>query len=434
MSKLLMALVLIFATVFFALAEEDSEHARKTSPPKLNPVVEWNRVLLTIVRTPGAQPATVHATRSFAIMHAAIYDAVNAIDRGHKPYLIHLPGVSRDASQDAAADSAAHEVLVKLYPAFQATLDAELQQLLAQLLDGEDKTEGINIGLNVADQILAIRSHDGSELAGPPFVPQNIPGQYQLTPPNFRPAQFTNWPRVTPFALEAASQFRPVPPPGLTTDIYSDAFNEVKSLGIANSTTATADQMLQGRFWNGAIQNYWNEITQTATLAHELNTAQSARLFALLNLTMADSVIAFYEAKYTYTFWRPVTAIREADTVGNPDTTADPNWLPETTNTAPDPSYPGAHATISHAAARVLISFFETDRFSFRVTSEVLPGVERSFQRFSAAAKEATQSRIFAGQHFRFDLTAGEQLGNSVADFVLDNLLIRRHGSEGDED
>jgi len=331
MSKFLIAFVFIFATTSAVLAEEDLERARNSSPPKVNPVVEWNRVLLTIVRTAGAQPATVHPTRSFAIMHAAIYDAVNAIDRGHNPYLIKLSAVPLDASQDAAADSAAHEVLVKLYPAFQSLADSELQQLLAQVRDGEEKTEGINIGLNVADQLLAIRGHDGSELPGPPFVPQNIPGRYQLTPPNFRPAQFTNWPGVTPFALETASQFRPAPPPGLTTDQYSDAFNEVKSLGIADSTTATADQMLQGRFWNGAIQNYWNEITQTTTLAHRLNTAQSARLFALLNLSLADSVIAFYEAKYTYVFWRPVTAIRNADTVNNPETTADPNWLPETT-------------------------------------------------------------------------------------------------------
>jgi hypothetical protein len=213
----------------------------------------------------------------------------------------------------------------------------------------------------------------------------------------------------------------------LTSDTYTDAFNEVKSLGIVKSTTASPDQALTGHFWNGAIQNYWNEIAQTAAVAHNLSTAQNARLFALLNLTLADGVIAFYDTKYTYNFWRPVTAIRAADTDNNPDTTADPNWLPQVGNTTPDPTYPGAHAVISAAAARVLTSFFKKDHFNFNVTSEVLPGVERSFSRISAAAEEATLSRIFAGVHFRFDLTTGQRLGRDVADFVVDNFLIPTH-------
>jgi hypothetical protein len=208
----------------------------------------------------------------------------------------------------------------------------------------------------------------------------------------------------------------------LTSDTYTDAFNEVKSLGIVQSTTASADQALTGHFWNGAIQNYWNEIAQTASVAHNLTTAQNARLFALLNLTLADGVIAFYDTKYTYNFWRPVTAIRAADTDNNPDTAADPNWLPQVGNTTPDPSYPGAHAVISAAAARVLTSFFKTDHFNFNVTSEVLPGVQRSFSRISDAAEEATLSRIFAGVHFRFDLTTGQRLGREIADFVIDNF------------
>jgi PAP2 superfamily. len=209
----------------------------------------------------------------------------------------------------------------------------------------------------------------------------------------------------------------------LTDNAYSNDFNEVKALGIASGTASSADQALTGRFWNGAIQNYWNEITQTAALQNNLTTAQSARLFALLNLTFADGVIAFYDAKYTYTFWRPVTAIRAADTDSNPDTMADANWLPEVGNTTPDPSYPGAHAVISAAGATVLRSFLEEDQFDFNVTSEVLPGVERSFQSFSAAAEEATLSRIFAGVHFRSDLTTGDALGGAVAQFVVDNFL-----------
>src|SRR6202047_1736628 len=357
---------------------DEHQDARDSSAQPVNPVVQWNRTLLMIVRTPKAQPATIHPTRSSAIMHAAIYDAVNAIDRTHKLYLVQLTGVSRFASEDAAADAAAHAVLVALYPMFQTTLDAQLQQLLAQIPDGADKAEGIRVGQTVANRILALRSSDGSAIGPIPFVFGNAPGDYQATPPNSpKQPQFTHWSHVPPFALERASQFRPGPPPALTSDTYSDVFNQVKSVGIANNASATADQVLTGRFWNGAIQNYWNEITQTATLQHELTTAQSARLFALLNLTLADGVIAFYDAKYTYNLWRPVTAIRAAATDDNPDTADDPNWLPEVGNTTPDPSYPGAHAVISASGAAVLTSFFGRDRFDFSVTSEVMAGVER---------------------------------------------------------
>jgi hypothetical protein len=188
--------------------------------------------------------------------------------------------------------------------------------LLAAIPEGSDKAEGIRIGQTVADRILALRSNDGSTDTPASFVFGSAPGDFQSTPPNF-----------------------PLQP------------------------------QLTGRFWNGAIQNYWNEIAQTATLSHSLTTAQSARLFALLNLTFVDGVIAFYDAKYTYKFRRPVTAIREAATDGNPATLPNPNWLPEVGNTTPDPSYPGAHAVISEGGAFVLISFFRRDHFDFKVTS-----------------------------------------------------------------
>lgn len=394
--------------------------------PAANPVIDWNRTLLTIVRTPGAQPPTIHTTRSFAMLHAAIFDAVNSISRAYNPYLTQIEGAAPSASKEAAAAAAAHEVLINLYPGFQSLLDTQLEQSLASVADEAAKAEGVQIGQMVANRILQARSQDGANAPQVPFIFGTAPGDYQSTPPNFpKQPQLTQWPGVTPFALEKASQFRPGPPPALTSDNYTNSFNEVKSLGISNSATATPDQAVTGRFWNGAIQNYWNEIAQTAALDRKLKTAETARLFALLNLSLADSVIAFYDAKYTYRFWRPVTAIREAATDGNPETTADPNWLPETDNTAPDPSYPGAHAVISAAGSRVLIAFFG-DHFDLPVTSETLPGVTRSFRRFSDASREATFSRIFAGQHFRFDLTAGRRLGNDVAGFVLDHQLERR--------
>jgi hypothetical protein len=410
--------------------------ANESAAQSVNPVLLWNRTLLVIVRTPGAQPATVHPTRSFAIMHAAIYDAVNAIDKGHSPYAIELTGISRLASQDAAAAAAAHEVLVTLYPQFQAMLDVELQQSLASIPEGEHKAEGISVGQTVADRMLDLRSQDGSGAPPSPYVFGDKPGDYQSTPPNFPPQpQFTHWPRVIPFALARADQFRPGPPPALATQRYSRAVNEVQAFGVAGSTAASADQALTGRFWNGAIQNYWNEIAQTASLAHGLTTAQNARLFAQLNLTFADAVIAFYDAKYTYNLWRPVTAIRAAGSDNNPDTIADPNWLPEAGKTPPDPSYPGAHAVISAAGEVVLHEFFKKDRFDFAVTSEVLPSVQRSFDSFSAAAKEASFSRVFAGAHFRFDLTTGQWLGRDIARFVVQNFLTPpRREDDGDAD
>jgi len=380
---------------------------------------------LAILRTAGAQPPTIHSTRSFAILHASIFDAVNNIDGTYSPYLVRLSNVSRPASQPAAADQAAHDVLVALYPAFQTTLDAELQQDLAQIPEGQDKTDGVSVGQAVATQILAFRSTDGANITPPSFVPGNQPGDYQFTPPNFAPADFTQWAQVTPFALARTDEFRPEPPPQLTSDEYTDVFDEVKSLGFITSKTRTPEQTLIGTFWNGNIQDFWNEIARTAALRHHLGLVHSARLFALLNISLADSTIALFEAKYHYQFWRPVTAIELAGDDGNPNTKPDPNWLPLPTKTAPDPSYPGAHSTISFAAAEVL-KFYFRDRFAFDVTSESLQGVKRHFTSFSAAAQEAGLSRIYAGQHFRTDHIAGKTLGKKVAESIVDTILLPR--------
>jgi hypothetical protein len=392
--------------------------------PPSNPVVQWNRALLRVVRTPGVQSPTVHPTRSFAILHAAIFDAVNAIDQTHEPYRVRLTGVAPGASPDAAVAAAAHEALVALYPSLAAQLDEELRQSLADIPDGDARREGLRVGKEVAGRILALRRDDGS--AARPVVRAigDGAGDYRPTPPDF-PAQpqFTHWARVTPFALRRASQFRPHRPPALTSPAYADAVNEVRSLGTATGTDASADEALTGRFWNGPIQDYWNEIAQDAALSRHLTTAETARLFGLLDLTLADCVIAFYDAKYTYSVWRPVTAIRAAGADHNAETDGDTTWLPAVGKTPPDPSYPGAHAVISAAAAAVLTSFFRTDHVGFTVTSATTPGVERRFTTLSGAEREATFSRVFAGVHFRFDLTAGERLGHAVAGDVLAGLL-----------
>jgi hypothetical protein len=403
----------------------DDGASSATSIEQVNPVIEWNRTLLVIVRTPGAQPATIHSTRSFAMLHAAIFDAVNAIERTYVPYAVRLPHVPRAASIRAAADEAAHDVLVSLYPTFSPTLDSELQQDLDMIPNDRHKAEGMMVGEAVAAAILALRDGDGSAATLPPFVPINQPGSYQLTPPNFAPADFVQWSRVIPFAIASMREFLPPSPPDLTSDRYTESFDEVKSLGLITSTTRSPDQTQTGRFWNGNIQDFWNEIAQTAALQHRLGVVRSAHMFALLNISMADTAIAFFEAKYTYDMWRPVTAIQMAGTDGNSLTEPDTAWIPLSTKTAPDPSYPGAHSAISAAAGRVLQTLLG-DEINLDVTSESLPGVTRHFDSFSDAAVEAGLSRIYAGQHFRFDHEAGHHLGTMVARSVLRSVLKSR--------
>ena len=384
-------------------------------------VIQWNRTLVQLLQTPGAQPATVHPTRSMAIVHLAIYDAVNAIRGGHAPYVVsHAP---RSASPEAAAASAAHTVLLSLFPNQQSVVDAKFQDSLTQIGGGRHVRQGIRVGEKAAKAILAARANDGSASIPPVFVPQSGPGEYQLTPPNFKQPVFTNWSAVLPFALETGDQFRPPPPPAVTSPRYTTDFDETKSLGEINSTTRSTEQTDIGRFWGAApVQNVWNEIAQMAGMSFHNSLEQNARMFALLDTSLADGVIALYDSKYAYHRWRPVTAVQGADSDGNPDTTGDPNWTPLAV-TALDPSYAGAHAEISQSAATSLHDFFGTDRADFSLTNPSLPGIVRSFQSFSQASDEAAASRIYAGQHFRYDEDAGQALGDVVGNFVFDNIL-----------
>ncbi len=281
--------------------------------------------------------------------------------------------------------------------------------------------QGIRFGERVAKAVLAARAGDGANGTPPVFTPLTGPGEYQLTPPAFAPAGFTQTSHVTPFVLTSPSQFRPPAPPALTSPQYAQDFNEVHSLGELSSTTRTADQTSVGRFWGAApVWVVWNQVADQAGIGFGNSLERNARMFALLDTTLADGAIALYDAKYAYHRWRPITAITAADQ-GNPNTTRDPAWVP-LANTANDPSYPGAHAEFSRAAATVLEDFFGTDVFSFSLTNGSV-GLTRSFTSFSQAADEASASRILAGQHFRFDEDAGQALGVQVADFVVDNSL-----------
>jgi hypothetical protein len=379
-----------------------------------NQVIVWNRILLEILSTPGAQPATIHPTRSLAMMHLAIADAVGAISRRFAPHGFDL-NASPYASQPAAAASAAHEVLAALYPTMKPALDADLADSLKTVRIGSGRTAGVAIGVRAGRAILRLRLNDGASGTPPVFAAGTAPGAYRLTPPSFTQPAFTQWPAVTPFVLAPASQFRPGPPPPVTSDTYANALAQVSSLGEGNSLTRSPDQTQIARFWCAPIEGYWNEIAQVASLAHHDSVADDARLFALLNASFADDVIALYDAKYTYRFWRPVSA------VGNDGIPADADWAP-LVSTPADPSYPSAHTVISSAAATILGHEFG-DRFDFDVASIALPGVLRHFSSFGAAALEAGLSRTYAGEHFRFDLAAGERLGRRVADYVVEHAL-----------
>lgn len=329
------------------------------------------------------------------MMHAAMYDAVR-----------------RTRSHSAAVSQAAHDVLTSLYPTFAKDFDA---QLANELANARDTLPGVQAGKWAAQLVLRTRANDGSAAIPPGLTPGTHPGEYRPTPPGMAPAVFTHWSSVRPFVLVQADIFRPALYPRLNSGQYATAVNEVASLGQDTSTTRTADQTVQAKFWAAPIWNYWNEIAQ-AVLARS-GTLTMARVFARLNIAFADAVIAFYEAKYHYKIWRPITAVQLADTDGNPATTGDSNWN-SLANTPPDPSYPGAHSVISQAGATILRHELGI-RQVLSVTSEAMPGTVRHFETFQQAADEAGLSRIYAGVHSRLDHVPGQRLGFDVARAVL---------------
>jgi membrane-associated phospholipid phosphatase len=401
--------------------------ARQASAAAFRPgsgrlVVTWNNELIKILGIPGEQPAAIHPTRSFALLQAAEYDAVNSITHHDRSYQFSVRA-PRDARPDAAADQAAHDVLTALYPNMRGELGTVLHAELAKI-SGHGRPDGTGVGAAVARHLLRIRAHDGSAATPPPFVSGNLPGDYRPTPPDFPAPAFTGWGQVTPFVLRDGRQFRPAPPPRVTSAAYAAALNEVKSLGRDTSRTRTAGETAAATFWASApIWNTWNQVAQAQVLSAGREGAsleQATALFASLDFTLADATIAMYNAKYHYAIWRPVTAIRLGNTIHNPRIKGDPAWTPLAV-TAPDPSYPGAHSTISEAAATVL-SAFDGHRVHLAIT---LNGVTRTFGSFQAAANEAGLSRIWAGQHTRLDHQAGERLGGQVAAFDLGHFTGR---------
>lgn len=392
-------------------------------------VIEWNQVLLDAIRTDRTAPPI--ASRDMAIVHTAIFDAVNSIDRQYAPYATSVV-VHPRASKEAAAVSAAYETLISIFPAQKATFDAKYAAALAAIPDGKAETDGVNAGKAVASQILSLRATDGSSTTVT-YTPGTDPGDWRPTPPGLQSAVLPQWPNVHPWAMTSGSQFRPVAPPALTSVAYATALNEVKTIGSANSTTRTADQTAVAKFWaNGGgtatPPGHWNMVAQIVAEERRNSLEQNARLFALLNIGLADAAIASWDAKYATNFWRPITAIQSADTDNNAVTVADPSWTPLLTTPAFS-AYTSGHSTFSGAAAAVLKGFFGTDRVHFVLPSEAAGLASRAFTSFSQAAVESGISRIYGGIHFSFDNVAGLDAGERLGQLVVRNFLKKVAGT-----
>jgi membrane-associated phospholipid phosphatase len=387
-----------------------------------NVVVAWNQVLLEAVRADNTPPP--RAARNMAIVHAAVFDAVNSITEVYEPYHIDVRA-PRGASLRAAVASAAHGTLTALYPARSSTFDAALTGTLAGVRDPLARRQGIAVGARVADAILALRADDGSDRTVTYDVPP-APGVWRPTPPAFAAPALPQWGQVEPFAITTADQYRPDGPPALSSVEYAAALAEVQALGSVDSTARTADQTEIALFWADGANTYtppghWNRIAQDAARRQALNIARTARLFARLNLALADAGIVAWAVKYDVNLWRPVTAIREADTDGNSATVADPDWTPLIA-TPPFPTYTSGHSTFSAAAAAVLTAEFGAG-FRFTTESVGLPGVRRSFTSFAQAAREAGRSRVYGGIHFEFDNIDGLESGAAVGRHVASRYL-----------
>jgi len=384
-------------------------------------VTHWNKIMLATIAAGGTDPIT--STRAAAMVQAAVFDSINGIQRRYTP--IHLEVRAHgDASPSAAVIESAFATLVALYPDQKEDLRSERRASLVQLHDPAGAIKkGREFGAMVAADILNWRSTDGFASALPPFLGGTNVGQWRPKPPDFRPGALPQVATMEPWSIQSPSQFRPAGPPSLISDRYATVFNEVKTMGSADSSLRTDDQTLLAIFWAGNTPGFWNRIADTMVARHpHLSLLRKARIFALLNLSMSDAAIACWDAKYHYQFWRPITAITNADLDDNPATDLDVDWTPLLGGTPAHPEYPSGHSTVSASAAAVLAHFFG-DNTSFRIDSERVPGVWRSFSSFSQAVLEVNDARVFAGIHFRSSCLDGNALGTNVARFVLRHAM-----------
>ena len=368
-----------------------------------DPVLAWNEAFTRCVRREMPPPCLV--ARNLAILHLAMHGAVCEAQTA---------GLAL-AEIERAADAAGAQVCRSLFPA----QSGEFAK--AGIEDGA----AMQIGERSARAVLAWRENDGASTDAP-YIPSAKPGQWRRTEPRLRPPEMPNWGRTKPFVMESGAQFRAAPPPALASAEYAEAVEEVRRIGGAQSESRTAEQTLIARFWSdfsytSTPPGHWNNIARDLARERELPLAETARLFALLNVAMADAGIAVWEAKYHFNSWRPITAIQRGDEDGNPATRPDPQWkslLPS----PPHPEYVSGHAAFSGAAAQILATFLGGDCASFTATSDELPGEIRRFDSLCACAEEISQSRVYGGIHFSFSGRNGLEIGRKVADFATANF------------
>ena len=387
-----------------------------------NAIADWHAVMESSVASTGRK--NVVALPYFAYVDVAMYDAVNSIDHRFEPFAVrvHAP---RSASKDAAAASAAHDVLTHYFPAQEAIFDAALSASLAAIADGQGKTDGISVGKAVAVQWLALRNGDGLE-AAIVYTPGHGPGiwepvpTYPAPPPNTPPAPVGVWmTQFKPFALQSADQFlaEVPPPPSLTSAAWARDFNRTKDYGALNSSVRTAQQTEIGLFWTDNAAAQYSRAFRALIVSQGLDTVEAARLAAMYSVVASDAGTACMNAKYHFAFWRPYTAIHDADTDGNPKTVADPNWIPLAV-TPGHPEYPANHGCVTEAVMDAMAEFFETDEMPFSVTSTVT-GTTHSFDSFEDVVKEVDNARIYGGMHFHNSVKEGNRLGRMVTEYVL---------------
>lgn len=394
-------------------------------------VLQWNIYLRETMKRDSLTANPGWSTRALAMMNGAIYDSFQAIHRTHEPFHVDATAPAT-ASRAAAATEAAYRVLAQLYPAESSWLSWAYGYSLSLIPSGQAKTDGVALGSAVATEYLAWREADGAS-GSVPYTPSNEPGKWRPDPLN--PTQVAwgpGWGTVRTFALDTSSQFQPPPAPALTSAEYTAAWQEVMAYGAKVSAVRSDDQLQVGLFWAYDRSGLGPPPVLFSRNLHEIavqqaNTEeQNARLFALASVAMADAAIACWDAKFTGDVWRPITGIREADTDGNPATTAQPNWEPYGAPggeivpnfTPPFPSYVSGHASMGEAAFVALKAFYGRNDVAFHLTSDEVPGVVRHYTTFSQAAQENADSRVWLGVHWRFDQTEGQKLGAEIAAYL----------------
>src|SRR6516162_8578982 len=373
-------------------------------------IADWNEKAVAFV-TPRMTPPA--AQRVVAMVQVAMFDAVNSIERRYRPYLVQLPAPAA-ASKEAAAAAAAGSVLASLHPQAQAELKAATTAYLSNIPDGDAKSEGIRLGEVVAAKILEARANDGADAADA-YRPKAKPGVYVPTPMTVA----SMWPNVKPFAMTSPSQFRPEPPIALSSEQWASDYNEIKELGATTSSKRSAKQTEDARFWLITGPQSTDPVARQLAAVKGMNVIDNARFMALTAVALADAYIAVMDAKYHYEFWRPITAIRNADIDDNPATEPDPTWQP-IDNTPMHPEYPCAHCVNSAALAAVVEGLLGTAEVpEIVMTSSTAPGVTHRWTNIRAYADEVSQARIWAGFHYRFSVLAGQDVGPKVGRYVV---------------